>query len=219
MRTVPQPKIRALTLDAELIIHRNELLQNPDPSRFYKLYDIETIGHEFGHALWTDMTTEVQMNIYGNYKNIEEWKATTGGLVAYFLNPDEDIRKDVIVDLVVRSVTLIEWMKIEEVVPYYTEGLIHLHVLFESGMISLDADNKVLFHYSPETYEALKAGYIKHYDALIDSYLAEEDATIFLDKYATHEGKYFYPRNPQIRAFVEFYTELYERIGNEIEEA
>lgn len=219
MRSTPQPKIRAFTLDPKLLEHRNTLLQNPDPSMFYRLYDIETIGHEFGHALWTDMQTEVRMNVYGNYKNIEEWKATTGGLVAFFMNPEEEMKLAVIVDLIIRAVTLIEWMKVEDVVPYYTEGLIHLHILFESGMISLDADKKVTFHYSPETYESLVQGYLTHYNALIDSYLAEEDATIFLEKYTTHEGKYFYPKNPEIRGFVEYYTELYERIGNEIEES
>jgi hypothetical protein len=39
---------------------------------------VSTTGHEFGHTLWLDSDTEMRMNGTGNFKNVEEWKATTG---------------------------------------------------------------------------------------------------------------------------------------------
>jgi len=54
---------------------------------FYSIYDIETIGHEYGHTLWLDLDTENLMN--NNtwvFKNIEEFKATAGWLVMYFMD-------------------------------------------------------------------------------------------------------------------------------------
>ncbi len=41
--------------------------------------------------------------------------------MAFFQNPLEELKEDIIVGLVTRSVRLIDWMKQTEVVPYYTE--------------------------------------------------------------------------------------------------
>jgi hypothetical protein len=49
---------------------------NGDENIFYKVYDIETIGHEYGHTLWLYKDSEEMMNESGNFSNIEEWKAT-----------------------------------------------------------------------------------------------------------------------------------------------
>ena len=57
-----------------------------DKEKFIKVYDITTIGHEFGHILWVDVDTESKMNASGMFKNVEEFKATTGGLMAFFEN-------------------------------------------------------------------------------------------------------------------------------------
>jgi hypothetical protein len=49
-----------------------------DDQKYYRIYDIETIGHEFGHTLWLDTDTEVLMNKKtGCFKDIEEFKATS----------------------------------------------------------------------------------------------------------------------------------------------
>lgn len=41
--------------------------------------------------------------------------------MALFLNPDEELKEKIIVDLIARSVKLISWMKQSEVAPYYCE--------------------------------------------------------------------------------------------------
>lgn len=119
-RSRPQMKLASLTLHPELRQKRKDILFGSD-ERYYRLYDIETIGHEFGHTLWLDTDTEAQMNAKGEFKNIEEWKATTGGLLAFFFHPNPELKEDIVVDLVSRAVGLISWMKVEDVQPYYAE--------------------------------------------------------------------------------------------------
>ena len=107
----------------EFLDRKNEIVQNL-PQRYFEIYDIETIGHEYGHILWCDDETESFMNKTGNFKNIEEFKATTGGLISYFLDQDTDeahLKEQVLIDLVKRSVGLIGWMEVDEVQPYYCE--------------------------------------------------------------------------------------------------
>ena len=60
--------------EREIIFHQAPL--------WHQVYEVSTIGHEFGHILWMDHDTETRMNQSGVFKNIEEFKATTGGLVA-----------------------------------------------------------------------------------------------------------------------------------------
>ncbi|MEO1923435.1 MAG: invasion protein CiaB, partial [Nautiliaceae bacterium] len=106
-----------------------------DKEKFVKVYDITTIGHEFGHILWVDDESERVMNKSGMFKNVEEFKATTGGLMAFFENENAKLIKPVLDDTIKRAVGLIAWMEVDEVLPYYIEGLIHLTGLFESGVI------------------------------------------------------------------------------------
>ena len=54
------------------------------PQIWRRVYEISTIGHEFGHIFFIDADTEARMNRSGLFKLIEEYKATTGGLVNFF---------------------------------------------------------------------------------------------------------------------------------------
>lgn len=188
---------------------------------WHKLYDITTIGHEYGHILWCDDESETLMNRSGNYKNIEEFKATTGGLISYFLDEtkDEDnLKEQFLIDLVKRSVGLIAWMEVDEVMPYYCEGLIHLKALFDSKILSWSSEDKKLdINLSEANYEALKSWYIKNYTLLAKHYLNKEDATKFLNLFATKSCKYFMPNDENINSFVKFYFKRYQEIGQEID--
>ncbi|AZL53555.1 CiaB protein [Aliarcobacter skirrowii] len=188
---------------------------------WHSVYDITTIGHEYGHILWCDEESESLMNKTGNYKNIEEFKATTGGLISFFLDVSTDelhLKEQVLIDLIKRSVGLISWMEVDEVQPYYCEGLIHLAGLFESGVLSWSDENKKLdINMSEVNYQNLKMWYIENYTKLAKHYLDKLDATIFLNLYATKDGKYFMPNDKNINAFVKYYFKRYQEIGQEID--
>lgn len=131
---------------------------------WYKVYDFSTNGHEFGHILWVGDDSESIMNKSGMFKNVEEYKATMGGLALYFwrfnLNFNSNIKtsfkdiesnneilnktpllKEMLYSAASRAVGLIAWQREGEVLPYYCEGLIHLSVLFESGFLKLNLDS------------------------------------------------------------------------------
>lgn len=202
-----------LTLDREFLFN--------ETASWHSVYDISTIGHEYGHILWCDDETESFMNKSGNFKNIEEFKATTGGLISYFLDVNSDeshLKEQVLVDLVKRSVGLIGWMEVDEVQPYYCEGLIHLNALFDTKVLSWDEENKKLnIDLSDAVYEELKNWYIKNYTALAKHYLDKLDATKFLNNYATKKDKYFMPNNETINSFVKYYFKRYQEIGQELD--
>jgi len=186
---------------------------------WHKAYDITTIGHEFGHILWCDDQTESLMNKTGNFKNIEEFKATTGGLVSFFLDESEDekkLEKQILVDTVKRAVSLMGWMEVDEVQPYYCEGLIHLSGLFDSKVLDWD-EEKLVIDLSSSKYEELKKWYIQTYSALAKHYLDKKDASLFLNLYAIKEGKYFMPVNEKISSFVKYYFKKYQEIGQELD--
>jgi len=180
--------------------------------KFIKIYDITTIGHEFGHILWVDDESESVMNRSGMFKNVEEFKATTGGLMAFFENEDESLREAVLDDIIKRAVSLIAWMEVDEVLPYYIEGLIHLSGLFETGVVSFD---KKRLNYRYENYPQLKEWYKKTYLKCADTYVKKEDAKTFLDGYVYKE-KNFYPKNEEVREFVKYYYQRYREIGDKI---
>src|SRR5574344_1167867 len=188
---------------------------------WHSVYDITTIGHEYGHILWCDEETESFMNKTGNFKNIEEFKATTGGLISYLLDEKDDekhLKEAILIDLIKRSVGLISWMEVDEVQPYYCEGLIHLCALFESNILTWDEEKKELkIDLEDEKFEKLKVWYIKNYTALAKHYLEKLDATKFLNIYATKKDKYFMPNNENIKSFVEYYFKRYQEIGQELD--
>uniref|UniRef100_UPI004048BF7C invasion protein CiaB n=1 Tax=Aliarcobacter sp. TaxID=2321116 RepID=UPI004048BF7C len=219
-RAKPFLKLSAEIFGQEILTKDRTFLFNETTS-WHQVYDISTIGHEYGHILWCDDETESFMNKTGNFKNIEEFKATTGGLISYFLDQDTDeahLKEQVLIDLVKRSVGLIGWMEVDEVQPYYCEGLIHLNGLFDTGVLTWDEKNKKLnINLSNEKYEELKKWYIVNYTALAKHYLDKLDATKFLNLYATKTEKYFMPNNEKINSFVKYYFKRYQEIGQELD--
>ncbi|MCK5111007.1 MAG: invasion protein CiaB [Arcobacteraceae bacterium] len=189
--------------------------------KWHQVYDITTIGHEYGHILWCDENTEAVMNKGGNFKNIEEFKATTGGLVSFFTdsaNDESDCERQVLMDTVKRAVGLIGWMEVDEVQPYYCEGLIHLSGLFETSVLFWDNENKKLaINMNDEKIKALKQWYVNTYSSLAVHYLKKNEATIWLNIYAIKEDKYFMPVDDNIKAFVEYYFTQYKAIGQELD--
>lgn len=182
---------------------------------WHKIYEISTIGHEYGHILWLDEDTEVRMNKQGVFKNIEEFKATSGGLVSFFLSEEPELRLEVLEDVLKRAVGLIAWMKTDEVQPYYCEGLIHLQALFETGV--LDFDDTLHINVSLEKYEAFKTWYLQTYKTLASHYLAKKEANEFLQRYAVKQEGVYMPVNKKVKAFVTYYWDLHQEIGGVVD--
>jgi len=195
--------------ERELVFH--------NASTWHKVYDVSTIGHEYGHILWMDGDTETCMNRSGVFKNIEEFKATAGGLVAFFLDEDATLKEHLLCDVIKRSVGLIGWMKTGEVEPYYCEGLIHLSGLFESGVLRFDTALHI--DTSNEAYEALKAWYVATYKELAVHYLDKRDAKLFLERFACKEEGVYMPTSLHVKTFVEYYWVLHQSMGREIDES
>ena len=146
-KSKPKMKINYEVFGKEFMDKQYELLENSD--LWYKIYDITTIGHEFGHILWLDVDTESVMNVTGAFKNVEEFKATTGGLMAFFDNEEAELKELIINDTIKRGVSLIAWQEVGEVLPYYIEGLIHLTGLFETDILDFK-NNKLIINYNEE---------------------------------------------------------------------
>jgi hypothetical protein len=195
--------------EREILFHQPEL--------WHKVYEVSTIGHEYGHILWMAHDTETIMNRSGVFKNIEEFKATTGGLAAFFMDEDPSLKQALMSDTIKRSVGLIAWMKTGEVEPYYCEGLIHLSALFESGVLSFE--EKLAIDQSDTAYETLKAWYLKTYRELAQHYLNKGDAKDFLARFMQKgDDGYYRPIDAKIDAFVRYYWQLHQSIGREIDE-
>ena len=200
------------TFGIDFIQKQQALLQN-NPKLWNKIYDISTIGHEFGHILWIDSDTEVVMNRNGQFKNIEEFKATTGGIMAFFENEESTLKEAFIDDIVNRAVSLMAWREVDEVLPYYCEGLIHLELLYESKIITL-SDSMVKIDYTK--YNNFKAIYTQAYRELVSNYIQKIDASEFLRNFTQKEEKSYLPRTEAIREFVENYYSAYKEIGNRV---
>ncbi|RXJ86650.1 invasion protein CiaB [Arcobacter sp. CECT 8985] len=217
-RAKPFLKLTKDIFGQELLKKDREFLFN-ETEKWHKVYDISTIGHEYGHILWCDDETEATMNKTGNFKNIEEFKATTGGLISFFCDEEDDekeLEEQVFIDLVKRAIGLIGWMEVDEVQPYYCEGLIHLNALFDSAILDFDKE-KLIIDLEDSKKEELKKWYIENYTNLAKHYLDKKDATLFLNQFAVKEGKFFMPVNEKINSFVKFYFEKYKDIGQELD--
>lgn len=187
-----------------------------DPETYYKIYDIETIGHEFGHTLWLDTDTETLMNKEtGTFKDIEEFKATSGWLVSYFHNEALELREDILTTHIMRCIWLIRYKKVTDVIPYYAESLIHLDMLFISWVIQYQ-DNKLSINYDIEIYKEFKKLYLETYNKLALTYLEQSDAWDFLFDYTIKEWKSYNAKNPELRSILDTYYEMYKKIWNKI---
>ncbi|MFK5881733.1 MAG: invasion protein CiaB [Sulfurospirillum sp.] len=215
-RAKPFLKINRIVFGDNFIRKERELIFKKSKI-WHRVYEVSTIGHEFGHILWLDSDTEAVMNASGVFKNIEEFKATSGGLVAFFMNEDKEIGEYVFLELIKRAVSLIAWRKTGEVEPYYCEGLIHLKGLFDSGV--LEFDGKLTLHVGDEFYSRLKNWYLKTYKELAEHYLYKRDANEFLKKFASKESGDYLPKDTLVRSFVEYYWDLHQDIGREIDES
>jgi len=200
---------------------RKFLFDKQNTAKWHQVYDITTIGHEFGHILWCDDETETVMNKTANFKNIEEFKATTGGLVSFFTDTnsnEKELEEFVISDTIKRAVGLIGWMEVDEVQPYYCEGMIHLSGLFETKVLAWDIENKKLsIDTSDQTIEKLKQWYIDTYSKLAIHYLTKQDATLFLEIYAVKKNNKFTSTNDTIDNFIQYYFKRYQEIGQELD--
>ncbi len=218
-RQSPFMKLDSVIFDGNLLKdYRNSLFW--DDKIFYKIYDIETIGHEYGHTLWLDLDTEVLMNKKtGVFKNIEEFKATTWWLVMYFMNEKlaPSLQKDLIINHIYRCINLLKYREVNEIEPYYCESLIHLDIMFESWIIKINGDKKVELNFDEEIYNNLKINYIKHYKKLINIYLNKIDAGEFLNDYTLKIKWNYLPKNNKIKDFVEYFYKVYKDIWNDLE--
>ncbi|MCD6653755.1 MAG: invasion protein CiaB [Sulfurovum sp.] len=210
-RSKPIMKLNVEIMTESFVKKQRALIEN-EPKLWHELYDISTIGHEFGHILWIDSDTEAKMNGTGQFKNIEEFKATTGGLMAFFYHEKESLKTHIIDDLVSRAVGLMAWREVGEALPYYCEGLIHLAILFESGVVTFDKTIQIRYEY----YETMKEAYILAYQKLAKHYLDKKDANIYLSEYAIKYGSIYLPSKENVRNFVEYYYKRYQEIGQQI---
>jgi hypothetical protein len=200
------------------ILHKYRKFLFWEDKNFYKVYDIETIWHEIWHMLWWDIDTELTMNKKTwVYKNIEEFKATTWWLVSYFLSWKDTLRDNLIIDHIIRCIWLLKYRNEVDVIPYYSESLLHLDILFKSRVIYIKKD-KIYMYLNDTNYKNLKENYIEVYTKLIYIYLNKLDAWEFLFNYLDkHNDWYYIPKNQELANFVEYYYELYKQIWNEVD--
>ena len=238
----PQMKINVEFFGKELLDKWREILFHNE-GLWHFVYDISTNGHEFGHILWVDWQSEGLMNLDGEFKNIEEFKATCGGLVGWFLHYEkakqkavnigqdiqdstgifayeknlggmEKVLESLLEDHIRRCVGLMAWRESLEVRAYYCEGLLHLSGLFQSGVLSFDKAQTPHLQIHKEHYPKLIAWYQHTYTSLAKHYIQKLPANAWLKTYINNNG--YHALNPQVREFADFYWERYKSIGNEI---
>jgi hypothetical protein len=209
-KSKPIMKLSVETMGEAFVKKQRALVEN-EPKLWHEIYDISTVGHEYGHILWIDSDTEIKMNSTGGFKNIEEFKATSGGLMAFFHNEREELKTHIVDDLVSRAVGLMAWREVGEVLPYYCEGLIHLDILFSSGVITYDEQIKIDY----SKYDAMKRTYQNAYKMLAENYLNKVDANVYLSDYASKIDGVYLPLKEEIKSFVEHYYARYKEIGQQ----
>lgn len=210
----PIMQLSVETMGLDFVKEQRELVES-NPALWQEIYDISTVGHEFGHILWIDSDTEMVMNHSGQFKNIEEFKATTGGLMAFFDNDRENeaLKKNMVNDLVSRAIGLMAWREVGEVLPYYCEGLIHLHILFTSKVI--DYENNII-KITYNQYDEMKSVYQQAYQQLAQHYIDKADAGLYLNRYVKKVDGFYLPINTEVSVFVEGYYARYKEIGQQV---
>jgi hypothetical protein len=103
------------------------------------------------------------------------------------------------------------WREVGEVLPYYCEGLIHLDILFSSGVITYDEQIKIDY----SKYDAMKRTYQNAYKMLAENYLNKVDANVYLSDYASKIDGVYLPLKEEIKSFVEHYYARYKEIGQQ----
>ncbi len=209
-KSKPIMKLSVETMGEDFVKKQKALVDN-EPELWQEIYDISTVGHEYGHILWIDSDTETKMNGSGQFKNIEEFKATAGGLMAFFSNEREELKTHIVDDVIGRAVGLMAWREVGEVLPYYCEGLIHLDILFSSGVVTYNGEINIDY----SKYEVMKETYQNAYKKLAENYLSKVDANVYLSTYATKEKGVYLPVKEEIRSFVEHYYARYKEIGQQ----
>ena len=216
-KKAPLMKLTKEILDESLLEGYLNILD--DSKLYFDIYDVETIGHEFGHTLWLTKDTEILMNKKTwNFKNIEEFKATAGWLCSYFYGDKKDFSFDtnILIMHLVRCIWLLKYREVSEILPYYNESLIHLEIMFETWVFKIE-DNKIILNFTEENFKILSNNYISHYKKLINTYLEKNDAWDFLFKYViTDKSWNNVSKNEELREFWEYYYDLYKKIGNEV---
>ena len=215
-RAKPFMQIDSEIFEPDFLQTSRDILFNKS-TLWHSVYQISTIGHEYGHILWCDEESEALMNHKGQFKNVEEFKATTGGLLAYFIKNDETYVHELILDTIKRSVKLLIYKNHEEVQPYYVEALLHLKLLFHSGTI--DFENGKLTT-TAEHYLVLKEAYKNVYRNLIENfYLPKNEPWDFLKQYIyKDEAQNIYlPLNEKVKEFVLHFQLLYDKIGHKVD--
>ena len=210
--TKPVTLLQVETFGEEFVRKEREVLKYK-PRLWNEIYSISTIGHEFGHILWIDEDSEVLMNRKGEFKNIEEFKATCGGLMGFFEKGKKELEEHILDELVSRAVGLMAYREVPEVYPYYCEGLIHLSLLKESGVLKIE-ERRVEIDYS--RYALMRDIYRAEYERLALHYVKMSDASDYLYRFVSKSGKEYLPRDAQLEDFVERYYERYLQIGRSI---
>ncbi|OPA81689.1 hypothetical protein BFG04_00680 [Campylobacter pinnipediorum subsp. pinnipediorum] len=213
----PFMKLSSEIFEKDFLNFGREILYTK-PEIWKKVYEISTIGHEFGHILFIDNDTELLMNKNGVFKFIEEYKATTGGLVNFFLHEDKKYKMAVFHELIARAIGLIAWMEVDEVRAYYCEGLIHLSLLFESGVLSFK-DKKLSINFDESSYEKFKEICLNNYKNLVKHYADKKEASEFLNIFCEEHKNTFLPKNNNTKEFVLYFYERYKDIGNDVDES
>ncbi|MCH8518197.1 invasion protein CiaB [Candidatus Gracilibacteria bacterium] len=214
-KAAPKMKLESECIDEEILKKYYSFLEK-DFNHYFEVYDIETIGHEYGHSLWLKAGSEVLMNEKGYYKYIEEFKATAGGLAAYFLSGGNDyLDEDIVITHLIRSVRMMRYREVEDILPYYFECLIHLHIFFTSGLVEYKA-GKINLNFKEKTFTEFKELYMSVYTQQIFTYLNTLEAGNFLLEFVEKQDEIFLPKHPKARRFVEHYFEIYKEKGNEV---
>lgn len=215
-RSKPKMKLSYETFEESYLKEAREILFENE-NLWHLVYDITTNGHEFGHILWIQEDTQRKMNIDGEFKNIEEFKATCGGLVAFFQSsytPSEF--EAVMSDSIRRGVGLMAWREQEEVLPYYCEGLIHLYGAFQSGVLEFMPDHKPTLKVHKEKYKNLKDWYIQTYISLVQHYIEKLPSGEWLSKFVEKNNKLYFSTLKSSNDFIEWYWKRYCEIGQEV---